>query len=235
MISEQFLTAEWRDLAMLNYEIDPALLRSCVPAGTELDLWNRKTYCSMVGFRFLNTRVMRVAIPFHTDFEEVNLRFYVRHKSDEGWRRGVVFIKEIVPRPAIAAIARWFYHEKYVALGMHHTVISNSVEYRWLWEDRWNRIHAKINGEPNEIPGGSEAEFILEHYWGYSAQLDGGTVEYQVEHPRWRVWNVSECLLDCDVATLYGPEFAAALNQKPASAFVAEGSPIVVYRGNRIV
>ncbi len=73
-----FLTAEWRHLAMLNYEIDPVILRPFVPSGTELDSWNGKTYVSIVGFLFLKTRVRGLAIPFHQNFEEINLRFYVR-------------------------------------------------------------------------------------------------------------------------------------------------------------
>ena len=111
-----FLTAEWRYVAMLNYEIDPAILHTYLPRRTELDSWNGKTFVSMVGFLFLKTRVLGLPIPFHQNFEEINLRFYVRRKTEEGWRRGVVFIKEIVPRAAIALTARWLYNENYVAL-----------------------------------------------------------------------------------------------------------------------
>jgi len=105
-----FLTADWRYPALLNYESDPALLQPMVPAGMELDTWNGKTFVSMVGFSFLNTRVLGLAIPLHGNCEEINLHFYMRHKAEDGWRRGVVFIKEIVPRAAIAwreTAARW--------------------------------------------------------------------------------------------------------------------------------
>ena len=81
---------------------------------------------------------------------------------------------------------------------------------------------------------GSEAEFITEHYWGYAAQRGGGTVEYRVEHPSWRVWHAHAHALDADVATLYGPAFAASLTAAPRSAFVAEGSPVIVRRGVRV-
>src|SRR6185295_4061969 len=118
-----FLTAEWRYLAMLNYEIDPAVLSPLVPRGTELGRWNGKTFVSMVGFLFLNTRVMVLSIPFHCDFEEINLRCYVRHRAADGWRRGVVFVKEIVPRAAIAWTARWLYDENYVALPTGNVIL----------------------------------------------------------------------------------------------------------------
>src|SRR5579864_4477520 len=107
-----FLTAEWRNLAMLNYEIDPNLLREYVPAGVELDQWNGHTFMSLVGFSFLNTKVLGLPIPFHRNFEEVNLRFYVRRNTRNEIRRGVVFIKEIVPRWAIAFVARSVYGER---------------------------------------------------------------------------------------------------------------------------
>ena len=222
---------------MLNYEIDPALLQPFVPRGTELDSWNGKTFVSMVGFLFLNTRVCGVPIPFHRNFEEVNLRFYVRRKAEDGWRRGVVFVKEIVPRFAIAAVARFVYNERYVSLPMRHVVENHgsgvSAAYQWRYRNRWHSLSVVTSGEARAIDAGSEEGFITEHYWGYSAQRDGRTVEYRVEHPRWRAWRVKEAKFDCDVAALYGSPFVERLKAEP-SAFLAEGSPVTVYRGLRI-
>ena len=234
-----FLTAEWRHLAMLNYEIEPQILQPFVPTGTELDTWSNKTFISVVGFRFLKTRVIGLPIPFHQNFEEVNLRFYVRHKAANEWRRGVVFIKEIVPRWAIATVARVVYNENYAAMPMRHSLTlegeslknESSVEYGWRNEGRWNSLQVKISGGAQTLTTGSEAEFITEHYWGYAAQQDGGCMQYQVEHPPWRVWQASEAMLDCDVEKIYGAKFVESLTSKPSSAFVAEGSPIIVRRG----
>src|SRR5262245_20887686 len=114
MNNRDFLTADWRYLVMINYEVDPEILHPYIPGGTELDQWQGRTFVSVVGFLFLRTRVLGLTIPFHHNFEEVNLRFYVRRRAIEGWRRGVVFIREIVPRWAIAAVAREFYNENYV-------------------------------------------------------------------------------------------------------------------------
>ncbi len=225
-----FLTAEWRNLVMINYEIDPALLQRYLPYGVDIDFWNGKTYVSVVGFLFLHTRILRMPIPMHTDFEEVNLRFYVRR----GDRRGVVFIKEIVPKRAIATIARALYNEKYIALPMRHSIDDTQVRYEWRKDGIWNAITAQIEGAPAALTGGSQEEFITEHYWGYTAQRDGGTLEYQVEHPSWRVWQAAASTLACDAAELYGPEFEPVLRAKPASAFVAEGSPIAVHRGVKL-
>lgn len=236
-----FLTGQWKQLAMLNYEIDPRLLAARVPRGTELDAWHGKTMVSVVGFMFLETRVLGIKIPFHVRFEEVNLRFYVRRNSEDGWRRGVVFIKEIVPRRAVVLGARLFYNENYVAWPMrHHTELDESttgrgvVEYGWRTGKRWNSLRAETVGPARPLVDGSEAEFITEHYWGYAMQRDGGTVEYRVEHPRWLVWEASASALDCDVRGVYGAEFVDALRGEPGSAFVAVGSEIIVRRGARI-
>jgi uncharacterized protein YqjF (DUF2071 family) len=237
-----FLTAEWRYLAMLNYEIEPAVLSPLVPRGTELDSFDGRTFASMVGFLFHNTRVMGLRIPFHENFEEINLRFYVRRKAEDGWRRGVVFVKEIVPRAAIALTARWLYGENYVALPTGNAICRaaeagreiESVKYFWTFQKRAQFLEHVTRGAPSHFVEGSEEEFIAQHYWGYSAQRSGATVEYRVEHPPWRIWQAASARLDCDVENLYGREFVNFLAVKPSSAFLAEGSPITVYRGKEI-
>jgi uncharacterized protein YqjF (DUF2071 family) len=239
-MNSRFLTAQWRDLVMLNYEVDPGILAALVPAGTELDLWQERALVSVVGFHFRRTRVMGVAIPGHCNFEEVNLRFYVRRKGPEGWRRGVVFVKEIVPRFAIAWVARTLYNENYVALPMRHSIVEGepdavrSISYQWRHHGRWCDVGVVASGPPGIPPADSEATFITEHYWGYARQRDGGTVEYQVEHPQWRVSPALESRFECDIAALYGAPFARFLAVAPASAFLADGSPVTVRRGERL-
>lgn len=226
-----FLTAEWRYLVMLNYTVDCEVLKPFVPQGTELDWFGDRTFVSVVGFRFTRARVYGVPFPLHTHFEEVNLRFYVRRRSDDGWRRGVVFVRELVPRRAIAYVARTFYGEPYLALPMRHRIehpVSGvRVEYAWRRSARWESLSAVGNGEPQSIEAGSEAEFITEHYWGYTAGTSGSG-EYQVEHPRWRIWTASEATFDADIEGLYGTRFVSSLSGHPTSAFIADGSPIVV-------
>lgn len=236
-----FLSAEWRYLAMLNYEIDPKLLVSLVPQRTELDSWSGKTFVSIVGFLFCDTRVLGWPIPFHRNFEEINLRFYVRRQADDGWRRGVVFVKEIVPRLAIALTARWLYNENYVALPTGNVIVPaaddkriESVKYYWTSRYGAQFIELVTRGEPSPFTSGSQEEFITQHYWGYSSQRDGGTVEYRVDHPPWRIWQTESSVLDCDVEGLYGKPFVQALSARPISAFLAEGSAVTVYRGRRI-
>jgi hypothetical protein len=223
---------------MLNYDVECQTLEPLVPPGTMLDTYQGKAYVTLVGFLFLNTKVFGLTVPFHEDFEEVNLRFYVRRLRVDGWQRGVVFIKEIVPRAAIAAVARWLYNENYLALPMRHTFEQTPawvrVEYAWRLNDRWNVLRATATGEPRVPAIGTLEAFIAEHYLGYARQRDGCCLEYRVEHPPWRVWRVAEASLDCDATALYGPQFVARLSAPPASAFLAEGSPVTVYRGQGI-
>ena len=234
-----FLTAEWRHLAMLNYEIDPHALVPFVPAGTELDFKDGKSYVSVVGFLFRNVRIAGIPIPFHRHFEEVNLRFYVRRNVDGDWRRGVVFIKELVPRRAVACIARRFYNENYSALPMSHRIDKfrgeiKSVSYSWRFMRHANSMRVIVRGKAQPLVPDSLQEFITEHHWGYSAQQDGSTKEYLVEHPRWNVWETEAAEFQCDVAGVYGREFCECFDRAPSSAFLVDGSDVRVYRGIKL-
>jgi uncharacterized protein YqjF (DUF2071 family) len=233
-----FLSADWLDLVMVNYEVEPSLLKNYVPKGTELDSFEGKALISLVSFRFLRTRLFGVLpIPFHSDFDEVNLRFYVRRRNSGEDRRGVVFIREIVPKHAVAYVARAVYGEKYSCVPMRHRIVTDgdrkSAEYEWRLGRKWCKLHAHAEGDP-VMPGeGSLEQFITEHYWGYSAQSDGGCVEYHVAHDPWRVWAATDAAFHGDGTALYGSALAEIIRTAPHSAFIAEGSPVLVYRGVR--
>jgi uncharacterized protein len=223
----RFLTAEWRWLAMTNHVVDPALLLPRLPVGLELDLFEGVAMVSLVGFRFLDTRLFGVAVPFHRDFDEVNLRFYVRRRVADGWRRGVVFVRELVPRWALAAVARLAYGEPYTAVPMEHRLedAGRRVEYRWRWSGAWCGL---------AVETGSEMAFITEHFWGYSGGPGRPTLEYEVEHPPWRVRAAERVRTAGDLASVYGRELGSALASPPRSAFLAEGSAITVRRPRRL-
>lgn len=237
-----FLIASWRYLAMLNYEVPRDLLLPLVPAGTELDEFDGVTMASMVGFRFLDTCVLGLPVPGHRDFDEVNLRFYVRRRAEDGrWRRAVVFVREFVPRRAVALVARWCYNEPYTAVPMRHELAIDGIAdgapgraaYLWRLGGQWHQLEIEVAGRPVLPTPGSEAEFITGHYWGSTVQR-GGCKEYQVMHPPWRAWPAAAASFDCDVRAVYGAGFAESLRATPRSAFLAEGSPVRVYRGRRL-
>lgn len=232
-----FLRAEWRKLLMANFIVPPEILEQYLPAGTELDYYEGNCYVSMVGFMFLNTAIKGWRIPWHQNFEEVNLRFYVRRKVGDEWRRGAVFIKEIVPKPAISIVANTVYGENYVTRHMKHTwehsLAEHRVSYEWkpFTGRKWNEISANHSPKALPIAAGSEAEFITEHYWGYAKKGRHRTMEYEVCHPRWDVYNVDSFQFHGRLADEYGLEFAEILSQTPNSVFLAEGSAIEILQG----
>jgi len=224
---------------MLNYEVEPSLLNHYVPPGTSLDSFQGRTYVSLVGFRFCHTRLFgRFLVPFHADFEEVNLRFYVRRKGGGDDRRGVVFIAEVVPRRAIATTARLVYGENYTCLPMRHRVdtsgVNRAAEYQWQISDQWCRLSAETVGPSVHPSVGSLEQFITEHYWGYSTQRSGVSVEYHVAHIPWQVWATTQAGFEGEASALYGRELATVIQRRPDCAFMAEGSPVIVYTGNRV-
>ena len=227
-----FLKASWINLLMANFQVDKKILEPYKPAFTELDDWNGKNYVSLVGFLFTDTEVMGFRFPQHTDFEEVNLRFYVRYKEDGEWKRGVVFIKEIVPKMMITLIANTLFHEHYVTHPMSHRFEETAgvfkVDYYWQIADRWNYLKAQASLNKEKIQPGSEEEFITEHYWGYTKVNARKTTSYEVQHPKWNIHRVHSFDMKCDTARLYGKQFEEVLAAKPTSVFLADGSEINV-------
>ncbi|WP_034060708.1 YqjF family protein [Lacinutrix jangbogonensis] len=227
-----FLKAEWRKLAFANYAIDPKILESYIPYGTELDFWNKTCYVSLIGFMFVNTKVLGVKIPFHVNFEEVNLRFYVKRFENNEWKRGVVFIKEIVPKPIITFVANTLYKEHYQTMKMKHkwedTANEKQVEYHWKTNSHWQSFTIKADKNESEIPLNSETEFITEHYWGYAKYSVTKTNEYEVTHPKWNQYRVIGYKINVDYGAVYGQDFDFLTSLKPDSVMLAEGSEITV-------
>lgn len=226
-----FLTAEWRNLVMMNFVVSDELLKPYLPKDVELDAFEGKCYVSFVAFHFLNTKVKGIGFPFHKDFAEINLRFYVRYKDGNEIKRGVVFISELVPKPMIAWVAKLIYKEKYT-----YTPIKSKVEQttvRSLHFEWGKQLQHELKVETattvQPITPGSKEEFIFEHYWGYTSLSAFRTGEYSVEHPRWNIYPVTNFSYTIDFQQLYGDAFAFLNEVQPDSLFVAEGSEVSVY------
>lgn len=238
MNKKSFLTAEWRNLLMANYTIDPCILKPYLPYYTELDTFEGVHYVSLVGFLFTNTKVGGIRFPFHHQFEEVNLRFYVRYKEAGVWKRGVVFMKEIVPRRMITFVANTIYKEKYATHPMRHNweTIGDEMHVGYYWKvgSEWNYLRAVADKKATPLQEGSEEAFITEHYWGYTHVSDKCTGVYEVAHPAWNIHPVKDFDVRCHTAKLYGEAFVEALAAPPKSVFLADGSPIQVFGGSQL-
>ena len=227
-----FLTAKWQNLIMANFEIDSTYLLPYLPKGVELDFYNGKTYISLVGFLFKDTKLFKVPIPLLGTFEEVNLRFYVIRKVGKKIKRGVVFINETVPNKTVAWVANKLYKEHYIAIPTKHTwniaEQTKEIEYNWLVNKKWNSLKVNASATKQKIINGSMEEFIFEHYYGYTKINDSESQEYRVNHPRWRINKVLSYDIECDFGAMYGNDFAFLCNQEPDSVIFAEGSPVSV-------
>ena len=226
---KSFLTAKWQQLILVNYSIDSEILQPYIPKGTQLDFYNNICYVSLVGFLFKDTKVLGIKLPYHINFEEVNLRFYVKYNN----KRGVVFIKEIVPKPLITLIANALYKEHYQTCKMFHELTESdqhkTVKYDWKINNQWQSITVKSKCKTQAILPNTEADFITEHYFGYTKHKHI-TFEYEVTHPTWRQYPVLDYHIDVDFGKTYGDMFAFLNQKKPTSVLLAEGSEISVLK-----
>lgn len=238
-MTPKFLTADWRYLAMLNFDVDPSLLLPLLPKGTELDDHDGRHYVSLVAFLFLDTHVLGLPALFHQDFEEVNLRFYARRRVGGEVRSGVVFIREMVPLFLVAETAKLTYNEPYRTVPMQHTIVKTSgelqtIEYMFGAGRDQCRLALHVDGPAREMERGSAEEFLSDRAWGYTTQRDGGTIEYKVDHPPWRVWPGANHELFGPLEKFYDAPFPTVLSGVPASAFIADGSAVAVHMPERI-
>lgn len=228
----KFLTAKWENLIMANYEVPAAVLEKYLPKGVELDLYNNKAYVSLVGFLFKNVKIFKVPIPFLGTFEEVNLRFYVKRESNGKTYRGVVFINETVPYRAVAFVANLLYKEHYVVIPTKHKwsedAISKTIKYDWLVKNKWNTVEVTAKNELRNMLEGSFEEFIFEHYIGYSKVSDTSTESYNINHPKWKTYQVLNADVKCNFEDNYGKDFAFLNHSTPEVVYLAKGSNISV-------
>jgi hypothetical protein len=234
-----FLKANWENIIMANYEIDPQLVIPFLPNGVDLDLFNGKCYISLVGFMFKNTKLFNVPIPKFGTFEEINLRFYVTRKEGTILKRGVVFINETIPYPIVAWVANKLYNEHYTVVPTKHNIdkTSNSqnIKFEWLLNKKWNSIYVASSHEAEIMKNESLEKFIYEHYYGYTKINELKTEEYKLQHPSWKTHKVLDYKINCDFEAMYGKSFSILNKTKPEAVFIAKGSSVAIeWKRNQI-
>jgi len=226
-----FLKADWENLIMANYEVDPSILKPYLPKGVDLDFHNDKTYVSLVGFMFKKTSLFGIPIPFFGSFEEINLRFYVRKVERDKIKKGVVFINETVPFKIVALLANKLYKEHYISIPTKNTIEiaeHKHITYEWKMKDKWNSIRVQSAINKDKIEPSSIEEFIFERYFGFTKLSPSSTQEYRIHHPKWMTNKILNSNIDCDFGTMYGAAFSNLNNQAPSSIIMAEGSQVSV-------
>lgn len=236
------MKARFSELVALNFSIAPSILEPFVPKGLELDFFNDETYVSLVAMMLRDVRVFGLPIHIASGFEELNLRFYVRRKVGDSYRKGACFLKDYVNGAAAAWILGKIFKAEFGRLKLKH---KNSgfdpkdenaipeVDYQWKVDDHGNRIRVKARERIQRTGPDTKVGFILNHNNEYSSR-DGQTLEYAVARPQWVVWNAAQANFTCDVRKLFGKEFEKPLSRRPASVFVTAGSEVVIYRPEQV-
>jgi len=231
IMSRIFLKANWENLIMANYEVEPSLLQPYLPNGVELDFYQNKTYVSLVGFMFKNTSLFGIPIPFFGSFEEINLRFYVRKVEGRKIKKGVVFINETVPFKIVAFLANKLFKEHYISIpttSAINIVENKNIQYDWKQKDTWNSILVCAETEKFKIEASTIEEFIFERYFGFTKLNHKLTQEYRINHPNWMTNKIISAEVKCDFENMYGKPFASLNDTLPDSVLLAEGSSISV-------
>ncbi len=227
-----FLKANWENIIMANYEIDPAILTPFLPKGVSLDLYKGKAYVSLVGFMFKKTKLFNVPIPLLGTFEEINLRFYVQRNEDGITKRGVVFINETIPYRIVAWVANKLYKEHYNVVPTKHSITEESdskkIKFDWLLNKKWNSIYVEASNKSQSMKKDTLEKFIYEHYFGYTKIDENNTEEYRLQHPSWKINTVIDTKIDCDFKAMYGETFSILNETKPEAVFIAEGSSVKI-------
>lgn len=234
-----FLTARWEKLLLLTYSVPEEKINPWLPPGIIPDLWNGQPHVSLVAFQFLRTRLKGIPVPFHRNFAEINLRIYVRETEtapdQEEPRRGVVFVRELVPRFMLAWVARTIYNEPYESCPLYYKAgqsgaTEGHIEYGGRYKGKKFTIEATYDPTGAEMPLEKSPEhFFKEHEWGFGRARDGRTQVYRVEHPWWRAYPLKDFQLNFDFAHVYGEHWSFLNDRWPDHAMLAEGSPVAVY------
>lgn len=227
-----FLKAKWENIVMVNYEVNPKILAPYLPYGLELDTFNNHCFVSLVGFKFKQSKIFGIPMPFYGSFDEVNLRFYVKRTDGDEIKRGVVFISEIVPYKMVSLLANLLYKEHYSVAKMWSSVsikedIKN-INYNWKVNTESYAIQTSFDKNLKAITPNSLEEFIYEHYFGFTKVSDKETWEYKVNHPKWLTNEIKAYEINCDFKKTYGADFAFLNHQKPYSVYNAIGSEVSI-------
>lgn len=234
-MSKVFLTARWEHLILITYAVPHEKLLPHIPKGLKPDILDGKCFASLVAFDFKDTKVKGMKVPFHINFPEINLRFYVQ-REDTG-ERGVVFIRELVPKYMIELIANVVYNEPYKCIPMKSRLETNGkikLEHKIEYNGKPYHIKVEAENNPYTPPPGSTEHFFKEHSWGFGKTKKGETLVYKVDHPIWEIFPVTDVKHNFDLGAIYGKEWEFLNDSEPYNVTFAKGSPVKVYGAEKL-
>ncbi|MDC0257422.1 DUF2071 domain-containing protein [Crocinitomicaceae bacterium] len=217
-----------------NYVVDPEFIKKYIPKGTELELFEGKCYVSLVAFLYSNTKLMKVPVPFHRKFEEINLRLYVKRKIGENeWRSEVAFPKLFFPKRAVSIVANTIYKEKYETRRMNHSWSEDSeyLHTRYgIKKGDWHNINVVTNKQAEPIAPNTPEHLFSKHYWGTAQINNEKCTVYEVDRSEWNIYKTVDSDISFDFASVFGSDFHALTNLEPESVQLFDGSPVTVYK-----
>ena len=238
-----FLSAVWRNVALLSWAVPDEVLEPLLPSGLVLDRWDGSAYFSLVGLWFDDIRICGLPSPVRR-YEEVNLRFYVRKRTQTNrFLPGVVFIRQLVPHRTTARVARWRYGEPFKFVPMCHRFDTSCpagspnqdrVAYGWQHDGRHQGFWIASDEAPCDPPLGSLDEFLTARYWGYNGNPGRPTRAYKLTRPAWTTRRASAWGVECDSRGPFGSTFGRVMTERPASALLASGSHVQVHRPTKL-
>lgn len=185
VVRRAVFTQQWRDLTMLHWPVDPALVAPLLPAGTSPDVFDGSTYVGLVPFVMAGVRILGTpALPHLSGFAETNVRLYA---VDAAGRRGVVFRSLEASRLLPVVAARISYHLPYLWAKMAVRHGPDTVTYetarRWPGPRGTGGVIRVRKGAPVAT---DELSSFLTSRWGLFSTWYGGRTAYApVDHEAW--------------------------------------------------
>ncbi len=232
-MSKIFLSARWENLVLITYAVEPGFLDDLLPEGITADTIEGNAFVSLVAFDFLDTRVKGIKFPLHTNFPEINLRYYVRYKE----KRGVMFVREFVPPSFIPLFANLMYNEKYKSVRMKSSISKNGkilLNHTISFRNRKYEIYLEALNKPFLPRAGSKEHFFKEHEWGFGTSRNGKPLMYRVEHPYWNIFPVVKFDHNFDFGAIYGKKWEYLNEKAPYNITFAEGSKVRVFGSEKL-
>lgn len=206
-----------------------------MPDGLTADTIDGSAFLSLVSFGFNDTKVKGIKVPYHVNFPEINLRFYVKEAGSG--RRGVVFIRELVPRFMVSLFANLLYNENYRTHSMSSSLdsVGGKIRCAYTVDENRKKYSISVNAEDKPfLPAADSIEhFFKEHEWGFGKSKSGGKLVYRVVHPYWEIYPVIDFGLNFDFAAIYGIKWQFLNVQEPYSVVFAKGSEIKIFSAEK--
>jgi uncharacterized protein len=192
--SPWIMTQTWHDLLFAHWPVDADSLRSRIPAGFELDLFDGQAWLAIVPFHMSNVAPRGVpALPWISAFPELNVRTYVRVND----KPGVYFFSLDAANPVAVGVARLLVHLPYYAASMTVEEHAGRIHYRSrrrrgpLSADASDKAPATFvgdyrpTGDLHAPVRGTLEYFLTERYCLYTVDNSFRGFRLDIHHPPW--------------------------------------------------